>query len=192
MRPSARDPTLHKALVENKGQTPIRPSGRPSGRSLFPRFSGLQLRSISALFSRFNCSVGRGSQTLPSTKYHLPSTAFVKDLYSFPPPGQQASRTHSDQRVLYTCFVRFCQRKRPLQCNFLCRTLVLKIKLSHHCQFSVMSCGKDGRCLPLNRREQWNASATTLRSVISYNYLHTAGSGLCPIKQFANRAGSDQ
>jgi hypothetical protein len=55
-------PTPHKRFVENKSQTPTRPSGRPNGRSLFSRFSGLQSGSISALFSRFCCPVGRGSQ----------------------------------------------------------------------------------------------------------------------------------
>jgi len=55
-------PTPHKRFVENKSRTPIRPNGRPNGRSLFSRFSGLQSGSISALFSRFYCPVGRGSQ----------------------------------------------------------------------------------------------------------------------------------
>jgi hypothetical protein len=55
-------PTPHKRFVENKSQSAIRLDSRLSGRSLFSRFSGLQSGSISALFSRFCCPVGRGSQ----------------------------------------------------------------------------------------------------------------------------------
>jgi len=51
-----------RRFVENKSQTPIRPSGHRAVEALFPCFSGLQSGSISALFSRFYCPVGRGSQ----------------------------------------------------------------------------------------------------------------------------------
>jgi hypothetical protein len=37
----SQDPTPHRAFVENKSQTPIRPSGQPSGRSPFFVFFGL-------------------------------------------------------------------------------------------------------------------------------------------------------
>jgi len=63
LRPSAKTPTPHSTFVENKSPTPIRPSGDRTVEASFLRFSGFQLRSISALFSRFNCPVGRGSQT---------------------------------------------------------------------------------------------------------------------------------
>ena len=69
-------PTPHRRFVANKGSTLIRPSGQPSGRSHFSRFSGLQSRSISALFSRPRCPVGRGSQCfhqVPSTKNQVPA-----------------------------------------------------------------------------------------------------------------------
>jgi len=56
------DPTPHNTFVENKDQTSIRPSGRPSGRSLFLCFLAVQSGPISALFFRFCCPVGRGSQ----------------------------------------------------------------------------------------------------------------------------------
>jgi len=59
----SRHPTPHSAFVENKSQTPIRPSGDRAVEALFSRFSGLQSGAISALFSRFWCPVGRGSQT---------------------------------------------------------------------------------------------------------------------------------
>jgi len=63
LRPSAIDPTPHRRFVENKDQTPIRPSGHRTVEVVFSRFSGLQSRPISALFSGFYCSGGRGSQT---------------------------------------------------------------------------------------------------------------------------------
>jgi hypothetical protein len=56
------DPTPRRAFVENKSQTPIRPSGDRAVEAAFLRFSALEPPSISALFSRFNCPVGRGSQ----------------------------------------------------------------------------------------------------------------------------------
>jgi hypothetical protein len=37
-------PTPHRRFVENKSQTPIRPRGRPSGRSPFSRFSDPESR----------------------------------------------------------------------------------------------------------------------------------------------------
>jgi len=48
------------AFVENKSQTPIRKACRKLVDPSFSRFSGLQLRSISACFFRFYCSVGTG------------------------------------------------------------------------------------------------------------------------------------
>src|SRR5579871_1871379 len=50
------------AFVENKSSTSIRKACRKLVDPSFSRFSGLQSRSISALFSRSNCPVGRGSQ----------------------------------------------------------------------------------------------------------------------------------
>jgi hypothetical protein len=45
-------PTPHKRFVENKSQTPIRPNGRPSGRSPFSRFSEASIRlNFSLVFS---------------------------------------------------------------------------------------------------------------------------------------------
>jgi hypothetical protein len=69
----SRRPTPHSTFVENKSPTPIRPSGDRAVDAFFLRFSGLQSRSISALFSRFKCSVGRGSQrrTLGLAEYCL-------------------------------------------------------------------------------------------------------------------------
>ena len=37
----SQNPTPHRRFVESKGQTPIRPSGRPNGRSLFLCFSAV-------------------------------------------------------------------------------------------------------------------------------------------------------
>jgi hypothetical protein len=75
--PFSRRPTPHRTFVENKSPTLIRPSGDRAVEAFFSRFSGLQSRSISALFSGSNCPVGRGSQRrtpqVPSTKYQLPS-----------------------------------------------------------------------------------------------------------------------
>ena len=51
-------------FVENKDQSPIRKAFQKAVEAFFLRFSGLQSDSISALFSRSNCSVGRGSQIL--------------------------------------------------------------------------------------------------------------------------------
>jgi hypothetical protein len=53
-------PTPHRAFVENKRQSAIRPSGDRAVEALFSCFSGLQSWSISAVFSRSNCPVGRG------------------------------------------------------------------------------------------------------------------------------------
>jgi hypothetical protein len=55
-------PTPHRRFVENKGPTSIRPSGDRAVEAAFLRFSALEPPSISALFSCFNCPVGRGSQ----------------------------------------------------------------------------------------------------------------------------------
>jgi len=54
-------PTPHRTFVENKHQSAIRPSGHRAVEALFSRFSGLQSRSISAVFPRSSCPVGRGS-----------------------------------------------------------------------------------------------------------------------------------
>jgi hypothetical protein len=62
------DPTPHRRFVENKSSTPIRQSFRPSGRSLFSCFSAVQFGAISALFFRFCCSVGRGSQLVKAAR----------------------------------------------------------------------------------------------------------------------------
>jgi hypothetical protein len=59
-------PTPHERFIENKSQTAIRPNGDRTVESRFFRFSGLQSRSISALFFSFNCPVGRGSQLDPT------------------------------------------------------------------------------------------------------------------------------
>jgi hypothetical protein len=47
--------------------------------------------------------IGRGSQTLPSTKYHLPSTAFFKDLF----PATWAAGCKKHFRLSAHCIV-FC------------------------------------------------------------------------------------
>jgi len=60
-------PTPHSTFVENKDQTSIRPSGDRAVEALFSRFSAVESGPISALFFRFYCSVGRGSQALAIT-----------------------------------------------------------------------------------------------------------------------------
>jgi hypothetical protein len=55
-------------LVENKGQTQIRPSGDRSVDAFFLRFSWLQLQSISAAFFVFYCSLGRGLQVFKAAR----------------------------------------------------------------------------------------------------------------------------
>src|SRR6478735_6956501 len=62
----SQDPTPHKRFVENKSQTPIRKACQKPVDPSFSRFSGLQSGSFSALFSRFYCPVGRGSQRTES------------------------------------------------------------------------------------------------------------------------------
>jgi hypothetical protein len=48
----SQDPTPHKRFVENKSQTPIRPSGHRTVESPFSRFSGLPIRlNFSLVFS---------------------------------------------------------------------------------------------------------------------------------------------
>jgi hypothetical protein len=64
-------PTPHMTFVENKSQTSIRPSGHRAVEALFSRSSGLQSLSISALFSRSMCSVGRGSQLSKAARRKL-------------------------------------------------------------------------------------------------------------------------
>jgi hypothetical protein len=59
----SRRPTPHRRFVENKGQNAIRPSGDRAVETLFLRFSAIESGPISAFFSRFYCSVGRGSQS---------------------------------------------------------------------------------------------------------------------------------
>jgi hypothetical protein len=54
-------PTPHRAFVENKSQSAIQPNGHRPVEVPFLYFSAFQPGSISALFSRFCCSVGRGS-----------------------------------------------------------------------------------------------------------------------------------
>jgi len=50
--PSARTPPPHKRFVENKSQTPIRPNGRPNGRSpFFPFFRASIRLNFSLVFS---------------------------------------------------------------------------------------------------------------------------------------------
>ena len=67
LRPSAIDPTPHSVLLKTKVKVPFeRPIKRPI-EAIFLRFSGLQSRSISALFFCFYCPVGRGLQSF--TKY---------------------------------------------------------------------------------------------------------------------------
>jgi hypothetical protein len=58
----SQDPTPHKRFVENKSRSAIRQASHKTVEARFSRFSGLQSGSISALFFRFNCPVGRGSQ----------------------------------------------------------------------------------------------------------------------------------
>src|ERR1051326_1251550 len=65
LHPSASDPPGGSRFVANTGPSAIRPNGDRPVDLRFSRFSGPQSNSISALFSRFYCSDGRGSQTLP-------------------------------------------------------------------------------------------------------------------------------
>jgi hypothetical protein len=58
-------------FVENKGQTPNRKACQKPVDPYFFRFSGLQSRSIFKPFSRFSCSVGRGSQRLWLADYSV-------------------------------------------------------------------------------------------------------------------------
>ena len=87
-----------RRFADNKGLTAIRPSGRPNGRRPFSYFSAVESNPTSTCFFRFYCSVGRGSQRLPHTKYqepstrvsgncHLPSAScfFFKDLFPLTP-----------------------------------------------------------------------------------------------------------
>src|SRR5579864_7116184 len=63
-------------FVDNKGPTPIRPSGDRAVEALFLRFSAVESGPISAFFFRFYCSVGRGSQCfhqVPNTKNPVPA-----------------------------------------------------------------------------------------------------------------------
>jgi len=61
----SQSPTPHNTFVENKGQGAIRPSGHRAVEAHFLRFSLVESDPISALFSRFKCPVGRGSQGFP-------------------------------------------------------------------------------------------------------------------------------
>jgi hypothetical protein len=57
-------PTPHNTFVEYKSQTPIRPNGDRPVEAPSLCFLAFQSGPISALFSRFRCPVGRGSQAL--------------------------------------------------------------------------------------------------------------------------------
>ena len=69
-----------RRFVENKGSTPIRPSGDRPVEAPFLSFSAVQSASISACFFRFYCSVGRGSQRVRGVNFWLTAHCyFVKD-----------------------------------------------------------------------------------------------------------------
>jgi hypothetical protein len=55
-------------FVENKSQSAIRKACQKAVDALFSPFSGRQFTSISALFSRFYCPVGRGSQAVKAAR----------------------------------------------------------------------------------------------------------------------------
>jgi hypothetical protein len=81
-------------FVDNKGPTPIRPSGHRAVEALFSRFSAVQSGPISACFFRFYCSVGRGSQAFSSTEYQVLSTNFWPAASSLQFVKDQGPRTH--------------------------------------------------------------------------------------------------
>ena len=62
--PSARTPPPISVLLKTKVKPQFDRAVDRTVEALFFRFSGLQSGSISALFSRFYCPVGRGSQRL--------------------------------------------------------------------------------------------------------------------------------
>ena len=62
LRPSASDPPGGRRFVANTGPSVTRPTGDRTVESLFLSFPAVESNSISALFSLFYCSVGRGSQ----------------------------------------------------------------------------------------------------------------------------------
>jgi hypothetical protein len=64
LRPSARYPTPHAPLLKTKAEVPFdRPVDR-TVEAIFSCLSAVQSGPISALFSRFCCPVGRGSQRI--------------------------------------------------------------------------------------------------------------------------------
>jgi len=68
-------------FVENKSQSAIRKACQKAVDNLFFPFSGRQFISISALFSRFYCSVGRGLQVLKAArrKFAAPQTVILNE-----------------------------------------------------------------------------------------------------------------
>jgi hypothetical protein len=80
-------PTPHKRFVENKSQTPIRPNCHRAVESPFFRFSGIQAGSISALFARSYCPVGRGSQSRNVLAECLYLIAVFSKIFQLPPLG---------------------------------------------------------------------------------------------------------
>src|SRR6478609_10782206 len=67
-------PTPHSTFVENKSQSAIRLDSHRTVEALFLCFSAVKSGPISALFFRFCCPVGRGSQAFSSTKYQVLTT----------------------------------------------------------------------------------------------------------------------
>src|SRR6478609_10316585 len=64
LRPSATDPTPHRALLKTKAKVQFERPVKRLSTPFFHVFQGFNLGPISASFSRFRCWVGRGSQVL--------------------------------------------------------------------------------------------------------------------------------
>jgi|SRR6478609_7703085 len=93
--PSARNPTPLTLLLKTKAKVQFERPVKRLSTTFFSRFSGRQFISISALFSRFYCSVGRGLQAFPITVW-----------YSALASGQQLGASSF-----------FFQRTRPFACK---------------------------------------------------------------------------